>query len=107
MIKDFILGEDWFTHQTYVSSEYKDLPNASGVYCFVLITFINKKYVYDILYIGSAKNLLKRYKTHKTLKRLSKFYNDIFFFFKEADNYLEVEKDLIKKHQPRHNITWL
>ncbi|HPC39253.1 MAG TPA: GIY-YIG nuclease family protein [Exilispira sp.] len=66
-----------------------------------------KNFINDILYIGSAKNLFKRYKSHDTLKRLSKFYDDIFFYFKEVDNYLEIEKQLIKKHQPRHNITWL
>ena len=60
-----------------------------------------------ILYIGSAANLFNRFKGHnlyyKLLKRTD-LHAHIDFFFKEVDNYLEVEKYLIQEIKPRYNV---
>lgn len=102
--------DDWRTPNTY-GNNYGNPPAKPGVY---FITTMGKydpevKNVNDcitILYIGSSKNLLNRWNTHDKIAPLRAEYGNIQFYFKEATEYLHIEKALIKKLQPKHNIQW-
>lgn len=95
------------THNTY-DKNYKAIPNTPGVYFIVSWKFDNdnKKSIYDILYIGSAKNLKQRYTRHEVMRALKYHYDFLKFYFIEIDNQLEHEKKLIKKYQPKYNTQW-
>ncbi len=75
------------------------IPSVCGVYAFS-----NKKGEY--LYIGKAKNIKKRIKSHQTRKNL--FVTDN-IKIEEKDSEFEaliLESQLIKKYRPKHNVLW-
>lgn len=98
------ISQDWKTPNTY-SCNFAEPPKRSGVYLLTFVDFKTQKY--DILYVGSSKNLNNRYSTHSKITELQKIYHYIQFYFKEVDNYIEVEKQLIKEIQPKYNKQWL
>lgn len=96
---------DWKTPNTY-DRNFATPPHASGIYLLIRPKFNKKSIRYDILYVGSAKNLLVRYNKHEVLRALKITYGYVQFFFKEEENYREVEKLLIKQIQPKYNTQW-
>lgn len=102
---------EWNTPNTY-NKNYKYPTEKPGVYLLVnaQIIRINEEgcndIYYNILYVGSAKNLNVRYNRHEVLRLLKNFYDNIQFFFMEEINYREVEKELIKIIQPKYNKQW-
>jgi len=85
-------------------SKISQLPKTPGVY-----TFKKDK---DFLYIGKARNIKERVKNH--FQQPS--YRDNLFIGKvnklgyiKRDSEIEaliLEAELIKKHQPKHNVAW-
>ena len=75
-------------------------PSNGGVYAFFAMT--NNLELADILYIGSSKNVDKRIKSHGLRKIIPM---DLFYCvgFIETENYIELEKALIKKYNPPYN----
>lgn len=107
--KNFAFVEDeWKTNRTY-NENYSEIPNVPGVYLLVK-TDLNLKTgekKYEILYVGSSKNLKQRHARHEVLRILTEIYgSDIRFYFKEEQNYLSVEKWLIKQTKARFNKQW-
>ena len=105
--KFIFIDSEWHTPNTY-DSNFKYPTNNSGVYLITESTpnFKLRKTEYDILYVGSAKDLNVRYNKHEVLRLLKQIYSNIQFFFKEEPNYREVEKGLIKLIQPKFNKQW-
>jgi len=99
--------EEWFTPNTY-DNNFKFPTENSGIYLIVYPTFDDdsKEFDYEILYIGSAKNLRQRYEKHEVMRVLREVYNYIQFYFKEESEYRKIEKQLIKQIQPRFNKQW-
>lgn len=96
---------DWFTPNTY-NTNFRELPKSKGVYLLVSTTFGEKECFYEVLYVGSSKNLINRYKNHEVKRELQEIYDYIQFYFKEVENHFEVEKSLIKQIQPEYNTKW-
>src|SRR4030042_5329204 len=95
-----LLEKDWLTPNTY-GENYSVIPEQSGIY--LIVYFDMENLIHTIMYIGSSKNLAKRYKTHETLRLLKIFYNYIHFYFKVMDNYISEEKRLIQIIKPKFN----
>lgn len=93
------------TPNTY-DRNFKEVPKKSGVYFFVApyyhdyVSLIGGSEYYEIIYIGSSKNLFNRYNNHE-LRRKNIF--DLKFYFIESENYYEDEIKLIKYFQPIYN----
>jgi excinuclease UvrABC nuclease subunit len=107
-MEEFVFNpSEWFTPNTY-DRNFKNPPNAPGVYLIALliIDFDQKKTNYDIQYVGSAKDLSVRYSKHEVLRMIRKNEFIVQFFFKEIEDYLPLEKKLIKSIQPKYNIQW-
>lgn len=97
---------DWLTPNTY-DTNFKCPTEKSGIYLLVKPTIFNHNNIrYEILYVGSAKRLNVRYGKHEVLRMLTEFYGYIQFYFKEEENYKEIEKQLIKIIQPKFNKQW-
>lgn len=106
--RQFVFNEpEWNTNRTY-GDNYKQIPERPGVYFLVQrnIDVINNVVYYTVLYVGSSKNLKVRHDGHEVLRVLNEIYDDVIFYFKEIDNYLEAEKQLIKLTQARFNKQW-
>ena len=103
------IASDWFTPNTY-DPNYMMPPERSGVYLLVYPIFkfngVTHDVSYTILYVGSSRNLKVRYKSHEVLRVLQEQYGYIQFYFKEFDNYHEVEKQYIQQIQPKFNTQW-
>ena len=89
--------------KTKLKTKIKETPSKSGVYLF-------KNQRGKIIYIGKAKNLRQRIKSHFQ-KKSTDFLNfspkvvDFDFIITENEKEaLFLENELIKKHQPRYNI---
>lgn len=99
-----IFSEDsWTTPNTYYQN-FKPVPKKSGVY--LLVAYRESSSDGEIVYIGSSKNLSKRYSNHEVINKLEKSYWHVRFYFEECENYLEREKQLIKSIHPKYNITF-
>jgi hypothetical protein len=96
---------DWKTPNTY-DIDFKPPSNQSGVYIITESIFGKHTLLHNILYIGSAKNLKIRYEKHEVLRMLKRTYEYVQFYFKEEIEYKKVEKQLIKKYQPKYNTQW-
>lgn len=98
-IRDIYLfdTEGWFTPNTY-DKNFKAATATSGVYMLIAINLdtMDKQ----ILYVGSAKNLLQRYSKHEVMRVASNYHEYIRFYFKETENYISEEIALIKKFKP-------
>lgn len=72
-----------------------------GVYCVCSIS--NNKNV--VHYIGRSKDIGKRLsKSIHPYRILSDFCVPVFIKYKETENYIELERAMIKKLKPRLNI---
>ena len=97
--------ENWFTPNTF-DTNFKEPSTKCGVYFLVYLNIYAKRKRYKILYVGSAKNLKVRYEKHEVRRLLTEIYGYIQFYWKEEENYREVEKYLIKTIQPKFNKQW-
>lgn len=97
--------DEWHTEDTY-NNNFKVIPEAPGVYMIVGIDMSDnrREVIQEIVYIGCSANLKSRLNTHPVLRVAKAYHWFVPVYFKECDNYLEVEKELIKKHNPRINI---
>jgi excinuclease UvrABC nuclease subunit len=100
------IEHEWYTPNTF-NTNFSKPPKKSGVYIIFKTDLFRDGLNREILYIGSSKNLSARYKSHEVLRLLKEIYDYVQFYFKEEDNYLEVEKSLIKYYKPKHNKQWL
>jgi len=104
----FLFNElEWKTNNTYDSRIFSEIPKQAGVYLIVKTDCFEEVVKHEILYIGSSKNLAVRIKSHEVYRILREIYgNTIRFYFREADNYLDEEKYLIKVTKARFNKQW-
>lgn len=97
---------DWETPNTY-DRNFRTPPTTSGVYLITVLHIDSKnRGTYEIVYVGSAKNLLQRYGKHEVLRIVREDNQCVQFYFKEVENYREVEKNLIRIIQPKYNKQW-
>jgi excinuclease UvrABC nuclease subunit len=96
--------KEWLTPNTY-SENYSSVPPRPGVYLLVN-TGIDMRH--EVLYVGSSKNLKQRSGKHPVLRTLQEMYNGlgVRFYFKEEQDYISVEKQLIQQTQARFNTQW-
>lgn len=101
-----LISKKWSTPNTY-NRNFEVPPQVPGVYVILgvrnypdgldPITFSP-----ECVYVGSSKNLYKRYLGHPV--RSNKDFWWTGFYFKPEANYLEIEKRLIKGLRPLLNI---
>jgi excinuclease UvrABC nuclease subunit len=93
--------ESWSSPSAH-GNNCKSVPDKSGVYC--IVEFVHKNESYDVIYIGSASSLKKRYTSHQLIQYLKMDRRCIWFYFIEIDvDYKKHEIDLIFKHKPKYN----
>lgn len=97
--------EDWFTPHTY-NRNYKKIPESAGVYLILGCQDVFDMHKREVVYIGSSKNLAQRYRVHDTIPKIRLKYRWIFFYFKETEDYISFEKELIFKFNPKFNIKY-
>lgn len=102
---DFI-GLGFKTNRSF-DSDFSNIPNSSGVYLLINRTINYNDISYEILYIGSSKNLKLRLSKHEVYRILSEIYEDIIPYFIKEKNYIQKEKELIQLLRPRFNKQWL
>lgn len=89
----------------WVVSEFGP-PIGKGVYAVCSLNVTTKEK--ELLYIGSSKNIQKRVLNpshpYRILFNMAQYPVVIFTKSKLCDNYIELEKLLIKRLQPKHNI---
>jgi excinuclease UvrABC nuclease subunit len=98
--------DEWYTPNTY-NRNYSSVPKSGGVYLIVSHIYhfgLIPSGEYEILYVGSSKNLYNRYSSHNLLRELKEKYIYIHFYFYECDNHYEIEKKLIKRIKPKYNV---
>lgn len=97
----------WANHNDFKFNE--KIPKCSGVYILVGSDISND--FYDIMYVGSAINLFKRLRSHKTIRRVESFgqYEKesvmccIVYFMELEKGFYDYEIKLIRKLQPVFN----
>lgn len=101
-------SKEWKTPNTY-DSNFGSPSNKPGVYLLVKtdVDILKKTISHEILYVGSSKKLYERFKNHEVLRLLKQVHEYIQFYFLHTLDYIEMEKLLIKKIQPKHNTQWL
>lgn len=83
-------------------------PSAPGVYCVSVFNLQTKKS--QILYIGSSQNISKRVLNTKHPYRVvydqmrGQFDMAVTIRFKECDDFIELEKKLIRRLRPPLNL---
>lgn len=97
----FCREDDWKTPNTY-SANYGHPSGKSGVYCFVVYTSHEDRG--NVVYIGSSKSIETRYRGHAVKAALYQDYWYVRFYFKELENYKQVERELILRFKPKFNI---
>jgi excinuclease UvrABC nuclease subunit len=99
------LEKEWHTPNTF-DRNFKAIPKLPGVYMLVCVnidSLLIQNLEREILYIGSAKNLLQRYTGHNVLRIVKLTHGYIQFHFKECENYYQYEIELIKEFNPIFN----
>jgi excinuclease UvrABC nuclease subunit len=86
----------------WLTNHDSEIPKRPGVY--VILIKVPKDSGFEVLYIGSSKNLRLRLKNHKHLKSHAFSGDKYRVYFKECDNFKEVELALIKKFAPIANV---
>lgn len=99
--------DNWYTEQTY-DGNFKVMEGRPGVYILIHLHIdqFDKTIKHNILYVGSSKNLKARHRSHEVLRMLKMHYDYIRTYFKYCDDFLEAEKYLIGKLQPKYNVQW-
>ncbi|HBA85221.1 MAG TPA: hypothetical protein DCZ95_14120 [Verrucomicrobia bacterium] len=79
-------------------------PEAPGVY-FLVGTRITDGVItkVSITYIGSSSNLSKRYNNHEVIKKISEFFYHVGFWFYQCDDFISLERSLIRMIRPEFN----
>lgn len=95
------LQRTWKTPNTY-TNQYDQFPEKPGVYAIVWLDIINTPQESELLYIGSAQNIKRRIRGHEVIKIAGALVKEkyIITYFKEAENYKEMELKLIKSLKP-------
>lgn len=93
---------NWCCKNTY-STNYKDIPNKSGIYFFAKYSLNTKSA--EIVYVGSSTDLKARYKAHRVPNKIRKNQNCFpVIFFKEMEKgFYDYEIKLINKLKPELN----
>lgn len=99
--------DEWKTPNTW-GNNFDFPPNKPGIYMIVkpIVDVKNLTVSFDILYVGSSRNLHKRYSNHEVLDKAKDEYGYVQFYFIEKENHFEEEKKLIKIFQPKYNVQW-
>jgi excinuclease UvrABC nuclease subunit len=89
----------------YLSARrYKDIPKASGVYCFVDWDIFTKES--QILYVGKSLDLSIRlkpwHKVERAVRQMGYVWPNCFIYL--CSNQDELEIELIRKYQPKFNV---
>lgn len=87
-------------------SKYDDPPHKPGVYAITNTELLEDLEYWgelEILYVGSAANLYKRYSHHEVYRVLKRQYEYINFWWREDGNYLETERLMVQSIQPKFN----
>lgn len=96
--------QDWHTPNTY-DGNYKAVPSCCGVYLLAIFQLFSPGIPKgQIVYVGSSKNLAKRYNNHEVIRKLEEKDHYVRFYFKPCENFIEEEKSLIKSIRPKFNI---
>jgi len=81
-------------------------PDMPGVYAVVVYNAYTKSM--DIVYIGSSRNIHKRVMNpnhpYRKLNDIISFPYFISVKYKVCDNYIDLEKSLIKRLKPKYNL---
>jgi excinuclease UvrABC nuclease subunit len=81
-------------------------PADAGVYCIYNVNVDDKHKT--LLYIGSSNNIARRLMDmahpYRVLMAKTAYPNVISVKFKECNNYLELEKRLIRRLRPSYNV---
>lgn len=99
------IPREWICATSYVNP--KDPPKESGVYAITRVEQIDadkppyRNFV--VMYIGSSSVLYNRFKKHDILNVVQRIYENVDFYFRLCDNYLEEEKRLIQLYKPLLN----
>lgn len=94
--------KQWRSPNSYGNS-FESPPNSPGVYILASINLSTRIPKCEILYIGSSRNLLRRYKNHEVIKALNERYGFVKFYFLETESFYEEERRLIRTIKPRCN----
>lgn len=88
----------WQTHPN------DDIPKCGGVYALLIMSRLSE--IYEVLYVGSSKNLKQRISSHELLINHRKGTSSTKYkiCFIPIENYREYEKAAIRKYQPLANI---
>lgn len=98
---------EWVNHND--TKFKKKIPKSSGVYVLVGCDVFNN--VYDIMYVGSCINLLKRIQSHSIIKKIESIGNHhresamccVVYFKKFEKGFFDFEIKLIRKLKPIFN----
>lgn len=105
-IKDFLFNRHLPTPNTY-NENFDIPPEKPGIYYLVVPKlFVCDGIEFQIMYIGSSKNLARRYDRHAIKRLLTAIYGYVQFYFIETEDYIDVEKLLIKLYKPKFNIQY-
>ena len=98
--------EGWFTTSRYADTKIsKQLPESEGVYMLFGFTFA--PYKQELLYIGRSSNLKNRINSHPIINEILYDYDHYGVCFKETNDSIEYEKELINKYKPFYNIQYV
>ena len=106
---------EWLTPNTY-GNNYSQPPQLPGVYVISVFKFNLKTHLefFEILYIGSSKNLYNRWNHHSILDKIRDqvysnrktqpiYLEHCGFYFLESDDFKNLEARLIQKYKPPFN----
>jgi hypothetical protein len=101
--RSYSMHTNWYSPNTY-GSNYGEPPSSSGVYCIKEYSHLEKSS--RVVYVGSSKDLLARYKGHPVLKKLRKssdYHSYLFYWRNTPYGWYDLEIALIKRLKPKHN----
>ena len=82
---------------------YGDIPQKSGVYCFVRYDLIND--LAEVIYVGKTKNFSVRLKPwHRIENLFDNSFGYLFCYIMETEKQDDLEIELIKRFSPAYNI---
>ena len=91
----------WFSTNPY-DSRYEE-PQGSGIYIYIIMQCFENG-VKRVLYVGSSSNLHIRLRDHEIIRIASFFSWNLNVYWKNSENYLSEEIELINSINPPLNI---